>query len=116
MIGTLRDYKNQDFKDREFSMPAVIRNGTANKMYLESHQWSQLDRATWVSSLYEIEQPAQILKTFGLSDRRTLYFKQFAKFASDVNAVGFSIHKNLMYKSLTRKNYEHVISLRFDRG
>ena len=48
--------------------------------------------------------------------RRALYFKQLAKFSHDAGAVGFNVHKNLMYKSLIKKNYEHVISIRFDNG
>jgi hypothetical protein len=44
---------------------------------------------------------------------RQMFFKQCAKFSIDAGAQDFLIHKNIMYKSLIKKNYEHVISMRF---
>jgi hypothetical protein len=49
-----------------------------------------------------------------VSHRKTMYFKQMAKFCMDTGATDFLVHKNLMYKSLIKKNYEHVISVRFE--
>ena len=43
-----------------------------------------------------------------------MFFKQLAKFVYDAGAANFTVHKNLMYKSLIKKNYEHVISVQFD--
>jgi len=54
------------------------------------------------------------LTTYGLFERRTMFFKQLAKFSMDAGAVNFLVHKNLMYKSLIKKNYEHVISIQFE--
>ena len=112
VISTLRDYKNQDFKDREFSQPALVRNSGDKKIFLESHDWDLKDRTLWNTMVYEIEGAS--LKTYGLFDRRTMYFKQLAKFSMDAGAVNFLVHKNLMYKSLLKKNYEHVVSIQFE--
>jgi hypothetical protein len=116
VISTLRDYKNQDFKDREFSQPALVRNGSGSKIFNEYHNWDVKDRARWDTMVYEITNPANSLETYGLFDRRTMYFKQLAKFSMDAGASDFLVHKNLMYKSLIKKNYEHVISIRFENG
>lgn len=116
VISTLRDYKNQDYKDREFSIPAVVRNGDQNHIFTEFHDWDMSDRNAWNTMVYEIANPDNSLTTYGVFDRRTMYFKQLAKFSADAGAVGFTVHKNLMYKSLIKKNYEHVISIRFDNG
>lgn len=114
VVSTLRDYKNQDYKDREYSQPVLVRNGTNKKTYLESHDWDLRDRASWKTSVYEIDQTTNSLQSFGPFDRRTMYFKQLAKFSIDAGANNFLVHKNLMYKSLVKKNYEHVISITFD--
>ena len=114
LITTCKDYKNQEFKDREFSIPAVIRGSKNNSVYLEFHDHDQVDRNSWHTEVYEIANKQ--LVTFGPFTRRAMFFKQLAKFSSDSGAVGFSIHKNLMYKSLIKKNYEHVISIRFENG
>jgi hypothetical protein len=114
VISTVKDYKNQDFKDKEFSIPALIRNSSENKIYLEFHDWSVKDRASWLTTTYEIDNPAAHSVTHGPYHRRTMYFKQLAKFSADAGATHFQVHKNLMYKSLIKKNYEHVISIIFE--
>ncbi|CAB4129230.1 hypothetical protein UFOVP112_328 [uncultured Caudovirales phage] len=114
VISTIRDYKNQDFKDREFSTPALVRNGADTKIFLESHDWDLKDRTLWNTMVYEIDGPNNGMKSYGKFDRRTMFFKQLAKFSMDAGAVNFMVHKNLMYKSLIKKNYEHVVSIQFE--
>lgn len=114
VITTLKDYKNQEYKDREFSMPTVIKNSKSSTVFLESHEWSQADRNAWISNIYQIDTATNTLNTYGQFNRRTMYFKQLAKFSADVGATHFLVHKNLMYKGLYKKNYEHVITIRFD--
>jgi hypothetical protein len=114
VITTCRDYKNQDFKDKEFSIPALIKNAGSNNIFLEFHDHNMTDRNSWQSHVYQITDNQ--LTASGPYSRRTMFFKQLAKFSHDAGAVGFNVHKNLMYKSLIKKNYEHVISIRFDNG
>jgi len=114
VISTIRDYKNQDFKEREFSIPAVIRNNTESLLFLESHDWDQKDRAHWNTMVYQINRATNETVNYGPFNRRTMYFKQLAKFSMDAGAVNFQVHKNLMYKSLLKKNYEHVVSIQFE--
>jgi hypothetical protein len=114
VVSTLRDYKNQDYKDREFSIPAVARNNSATSVYTEFHDWHPSSKSQWHSRLYEINNTTGTLTTYGPFARHTMYFKQLAKFSIDSGAHDFVVHKNLMYKSVVKKNYEHVISIRFE--
>jgi hypothetical protein len=114
VITTCKDYKNQDFKDKEFSIPALIKNSNSDNIYLEYHNQDLQDRNSWHTTVFQISN--NVLEHSGPFARRALYFKQLAKFSNDAGAVGFNVHKNLMYKSLIKKNYEHVISIRFDNG
>jgi hypothetical protein len=114
VITTLRDYKNQDYKEREFSQPTIVKNGADSVVFLENHTWSQRDRADWNSVIYAIDQQSRDMKTFGDFVRRTMYFKQLANFSAVAGAQDFVVHKNLMYKGLIRKNYEHVITITFN--
>jgi hypothetical protein len=114
VISTIRDYKNQDFKDRDFSQPVTVRNGQNKKLFVENHDWDLKDRTLWTSMVYEVAEPASSLETYGVFQRRTMFFKQLAKFSMDNGAVNFLVHKNLMYKSLIKKNYEHVVSIQFE--
>ena len=114
VISTVRDYKNQDFKDRDFSLPVMVRNGAGKKLFVENHDWDLKDRTLWNTMVYEVDRATNALTTYGIFNRRTMYFKQLAKFSMDSGASDFLVHKNLMYKSLIKKNYEHVISIRFE--
>lgn len=113
-ISTLRDYKNQDFKDRDFSIPNLVRNGAQSRVFVESHDWDLQDRNSWNTMVYEIDREQNSLVTYGVFERRTMFFKQLAKFSIDAGAVNFLVHKNLMYKGLTKRNYEHVVSIQFE--
>lgn len=111
IITTLRDYKNQDFKDREFSQPLVVHNHNEHRVFLEYHNYDFADRNSWSTTVYELQGATS--KMYGTFDRRTMFFKQMAKFSLDAGAKNFLVHKNLMYKSLIKRNYEHVISISF---
>ena len=113
-ITTLRDYKNQDYRDREFSQPVLLRDNNDIMIFVESHVADLTDRSKWASSIYQITTPANELHVYGPYDRRAMYFKQLAKFSIDAGATNFLVHKNLMYKSLTKRNYEHVITIKFN--
>ena len=111
VLTTLRDYKNQDFRDREFSQPLAVRKGNDSKIFLEYHDYDYNDKNNWKTTVYEMQDTNA--KTYGVFARRSMFFKQLAKFSIDAGAKDFYIHKNLMYKSLIKKNYEHVISISF---
>ena len=111
IVTTLRDYKNQDFRDREFSQPLAVRHGKDSKIFLEYHDYDYSDKNTWKTSVHEMT--GTDVAVTGPFDRRSMFFKQMAKFSIDAGAKEFYVHKNLMYKSLIKKNYEHVISISF---
>ena len=111
IVTTLRDYKNQDFRDREFSQPLAVRNGRDSKIFLEHHDYDYNDKNAWKTTVHEMS--GLDGKVTGPFARRSMYFKQMAKFSIDAGAKEFYVHKNLMYKSLIKKNYEHVISISF---
>lgn len=111
VISTLKDYKNLDFKEKEFSQPAVLRNGEQFKTFTEFHDWDFKDRSCWKTSVYVNGSDSS---QYGSYSRKTMYFKQLAKFSIDAGASSFLVHKNLMFKGLIKKNYEHVVSIRFN--
>lgn len=111
VVTTLKDYKNQDFKDKEFSAPIAVKN-KSNKIFLEHHEYDHSDRHAWASSVYEITDDQ--LQVHGKFKRRQMFFKQLAKFSMDAGANHFLVQKNIMYKSLIKKNYEHIITIGMD--
>ena len=111
IISTLKDYKNLDFKEKEFSQPAVLRIGDKFNIFTEFHDWDFKDRSCWKTYLHV--NGADTL-SYGPYNRKTMYFKQLAKFSIDAGAASFLVHKNLMFKGLIKKNYENVVSIRFN--
>lgn len=111
LVTTFRDYKNQDFRDREFSHPLAVRRDGNSKVFLEHHNHTAHDRNAWETMIYEMN--GQEVSTDGPHNRRSMFFKQMAKFSLDAGGKNFYVHKNLMYKSLIKKNYEHVISISY---
>ena len=81
------------------------------KLFLEYHHYDFADRNSWSTTVYEMH--GANAATTGPFARRSMFFKQMAKFSIDAGAKSFYVHKNLMYKSLIKKNYEHVISISF---
>jgi hypothetical protein len=110
VVTTLRDYKNQDFKDREFSQPILIKNSNSKKIYLEHYEYNISDRNSFTSTNYIIIDDGCVV--IGPFDRRNMFFKQLAKFSLDAGASNFLIHKNLMHKSIIKKSYEYIITIK----
>ena len=111
ILTTLRDYKNQDFREKEFSQPLAVHANNETKLFLEYHSYDFTDRNSWNTTVYQMHNTTS--KASGPFARRSMFFKQMAKFSIDAGAKNFFVHKNLMYKSLIRKNYEHVITIAF---
>lgn len=111
LVTTLRDYKNQVTKDREFSYPVAIKDGNSQKIFFEQYEYSPSDHNAIISTSYAIDQSG--VAVIGPFDRRTMYFKQLAKWTIDAGAKKFLVHKELAYKNIIKKTYEHVITVRF---
>jgi hypothetical protein len=111
IITTLRDYKNQDYRDREFSQPISVRNNVGKKIYFENYDYDINDRNACSGTCYTVSDDGVTIT--GPFARRSMFFKQLAKFSLDAGARSFLVHKNLMHKSIIKKNYEHIITIKF---
>jgi len=109
IVTTLKDYKNQDFRERDFSYPVMIQNGDNKKIFFEQYEYDSVDRNACLGTNYIVDNEGVML--VGPFSRRAMFFKQLAKFSLDAGARSFLIHKNLMYKSIIKKNYEHIITI-----
>ena len=109
VVTTMRDYKNMDIKDREFSYPISIKtNNNVDTVYLEHYK--QKSNFQWTTNLYKLNEKSSGL--IGTFERRAVYFKQMAKFFTDAGSRDFYMHKNLWHKNLIKKNFEHLISIK----
>ncbi len=111
VVTTLKDYKNQDFKEKEFSYPVLIKDRDSKKIFFEQYEYDLTDRNAFYGTNYIVDDESVMV--VGPFNRRAMFFKQLAKFSLDAGAQNFLVHKNLMHKSTIKKNYEHIITIKF---
>lgn len=110
VITTLQDYKNNAPHKR--SQVDATLNNNSDMVIVEQNIPDKINRQNWQNYIYMIEDHAQ-LSVMGPSQRRTMYFKQLAKYSSDLGGLEYQIQKNLLYRGFFKKHYEHMITVRF---
>ena len=111
LITTLQDYKNSAPHKRS-QVDTIATYGTSESIILDQNILDKNNRQNWKNYIYYIENHSD-LTVLGPENRRTMYFKQLAKYSSDLNGSDYVIQKNLLYRGFFKKNYEHIITLRF---
>tara|TARA_R110000823_G_scaffold75450_15_gene172659 strand:+ start:2896 stop:3651 length:756 start_codon:yes stop_codon:yes gene_type:complete len=111
LVTTLRDYKNIKSSERIIDSPFSLRHNTGTSIFVNYNDWSREDKQAWVNTAYIIHEDE--LFKLGPVPRRTMYFKQLAKFTTDFGATNFIVHKTNMYKPLFSKTYEYVITINY---
>ena len=108
VITSLQDYKNAAPHKRNHVDSAVF-NDT---IIVEQSQTDKNNKQNWQNNIYFIENNRD-LTVVGPTDRRTMYFKQLAKYSADLGGTNYEIQKNLLYRGFFKKNYEHIITVKF---
>ena len=111
LITTLQDYKNFAPHKKNQIDTSYVSNGN-NYIMLESNVADKTDKQLWYHYRFCIKEHNELI-TIGPSSRRTMYFKQLAKYSSDAGSKQYVIQKNLLYKGFFSKNFEHIITVNF---
>ena len=110
-ITTLQDYKNFAPHKRNQIEPLMIQ-GSNNYIMLENNLVDKADKQSWYYYWYCIKNHNEFMN-FGPIPRRTMYFKQLAKYLSDAGSSQYVIQKNLLYKGFFNRYFEHIITAKF---
>jgi hypothetical protein len=108
---TIKDYKNMFANQRYFEEPFVLRANTGDAITIRQREWDQTDRQAWTQKNYIIH--GDELLICEPVRRRTMYFKQLAKFTSDLGSTRFKVEKQNMYKPAFSKTFEYVVCIKF---
>ena len=111
LITTLQDYKNFAPHKKNQIDASYVSNGN-NYIMLESNVADKTDKQLWYHYRFCIKNHSELV-TIGPAARRTMYFKQLAKYSSDANSKQYVIQKNLLYKGFFSRNFEHIITVNF---
>jgi len=108
LVTSLQDYKNNAPHKRNHVDSSIY----GDTILLEQSKTDKNNKQNWQTHIYFIENNRD-LTVVGPMDRRTMYFKQLAKYSSDIGGTDYVIQKNLLYRGFFRKNYEHIITVKF---
>jgi len=108
LITTLQDYKNAAPHKRN-AVDSITSN---DHVVVEQNILDKINRQNWQTHIYFIENQRDFT-VLDAENRRTMYFKQLAKYSSDLNGTGFTVQKNLLYRGFYKRSYEHIITLTF---
>lgn len=111
-ITSLVDYKNQSSQSRMSDLPLTININGKQNLFINHRSWGLMDRQTYINHWLHLEESKLVNSC--TTPRRTMFFKQLAKFSSDAGSKGFTIHKSVFYKPLINKTFEHVISINYE--
>lgn len=111
IVVTARDYKNLPQHHRQFDEPLAFEYDEGKDVVMfQRRKWSRTDRQTWQNYMYAVSDDGTHI--LGPMNRRTIYFKQLAKYMHDCGVSDYKIQKNLLYKPLFAKHYEHIITIK----
>lgn len=108
LITSLQDYKNTAPHKRNHVDAAVYND----IIIVEQHIIDKNSRQNWQNHIYFIENQHD-MTVLGPTNRRTMYFKQLAKYSSDLQGSNYVIQKNMLYRGFFKKSYEHIITVQF---
>lgn len=106
LITTLQDYKNGSPQ----KITAQFLVDSSNLTIVQKNVLNPKDSQQWRQWLYVLESK---LQQFGPTVRRTLYFKQFARYCQDLGCLDFSVDKTTMWTGNFGRTHEHWIIARF---
>ena len=111
MLASLRDYKNTNCHRRPLGDSSFNQLGKDSLVVSEVNELDMHDKQRWYQKLHVVANDSDFtcLET---GARRTIYFKQLAKYCSDAEAERFGVLKNVFWKSHLRRTPEHVVYAR----
>lgn len=106
LITTIKDFKNMKSVDRLIDPPMVINTGTSSHVFVCHREWDRTDKQKFNETMYQLccgEIKGAVTET-----KRTLYFKQLAKYIHDLGCKEFKISQTQFYKNLFSRSYEYI--------
>lgn len=106
LITTIKDFKNMKSVDRLVDPPMVINGNEASHVFVCHREWDRTDKQKFKETMYQLccgELKSQVTET-----KRTLYFKQLAKYIHDLGCKEFKISQTQFYKNLFSRSYEYI--------
>lgn len=106
MVTTVKDFKNMKSVDRLIDPPMVINTKDKAHVFVNHREWDNSDKQKFKETMYQLSNSS--LKSVIVEEKRTLYFKQLAKYIHDQGCKEFKISQSQFYKNLFSRSYEYI--------
>lgn len=107
MLVSLRDYRNGNFHRRPLGDTVLNVIDSEDIVTVEVNMLSPQDKQAWNQKMFYIKNGVEF-QTLNCGDRRTLYFKQLAKYCNDFGTSQFGVFKDIHWHGTWRRTPEHV--------
>jgi hypothetical protein len=107
MLVSLRDYRNGNFHRRPLGDTVLNEIDGEEYVTVEVNSHGTHDKQAWAQKMYFVKNH-QDLEVINCGDRRTLYFKQLAKYSNDFGNTYFGIYKEIFWRGTWRRTPEHI--------
>jgi len=107
LIASLRDYRNTNCHRRPLGDSIFARLNDDDVITVEVNGLDRHEKQAWRQKLHVIVNDSEFV-CLDLGHRRTLYFKQMAKYCMDAGASDFSVSKDLHWSNHLRRIPEHL--------
>ena len=112
LLASIRDYRNNPVHKRNLGDSSYININNTHYVVVEINRPDHSDRQSWHQTNFVIEND-NAATAYELGYRRTLYFKQLAKYCNDAGCKQFGVLKERFWKSPWRRSMEHIAWSRF---
>ena len=106
LVTTIKDFKNIKSIDRLIDPPMVINSKIDSHVFVCHREWDTQDKQRFTEVMYQLSNGE--MKSFTREEKRTLYFKQLAKYIHDLGCSSFKISQTQFYKNLFSRSYEYI--------
>lgn len=112
LLASMRDYRNNPVHKRNLGDSSYININNTHYVVVEINRPDLTNNQTWHQTNFVIENDDAAI-AYELGNRRTLYFKQLAKYCNDAGCKQFGVLKEHFWKSPWRRSMEHIAWSRF---
>lgn len=112
LLASIRDYRNNPVHKRHLGDSGYISINNTHHVVVEINRPDTNNNQSWHQTNFVIENDDAAV-AYELGQRRTLYFKQLAKYCNDAGCKQFGVLKEHFWKSPWRRSMEHIAWARF---
>ena len=112
LLTSIRDYRNNPVHKRNLGDSSYVNINNTHYVVVEINRPDPSNSQSWNQTNFVIEND-DAATAYELGNRRTLYFKQLAKYCNDAGCKQFGVLKEHFCKSPWRRSMEHIAWSRF---